>query len=283
MTARRLAVVAGAGDLPRRIVDHARATGRRPVVFGLTGFADASLMALEGATEVAVGEFGRLIRMMRDQQCEDVVFAGALKRPDFRSLRLDLTGVQALPRILAAARKGDDALLRAVMDTFADAGFNVVGADDVLGDLRAPTGAVGAHQPSEADWLDIRRAAVAAAAIGALDIGQGAVSCDGLILALEAQEGTDRMLARVAELPEQLRGTSHARRGVLVKRPKPQQERRIDLPTIGAATIIAAAEAGLAGVAVEAGGALIVDRDQVARTADSLGLFVYGFTPDQLA
>ena len=130
--------------------------------------------------------------------------------------------------------------------------------------------------------IDAKRAAEVATISGSLEIGQGAISCAGLILAVEAQEGTDRMLARIPDLPVEIRGTAEARRGVLVKRPKPQQERRIDLPTIGVATVRGAAAAGLAGIAVEAGAALVVDRGDVAAAADQLGLFIYGFTIAEL-
>ena len=121
-------------------------------------------------------------------------------------------------------------------------------------------------------------AAKVAHAAGAFDVGQGVVVCDGLVLAVEAQEGTDAMLRRVAELPETVRGSPQSRRGVLLKRPKPIQERRIDLPTIGVRTIEGAIAAGLAGVAVEADGALAVGRADVVAAANRAGLFVYGFT-----
>lgn len=212
-----------------------------------------------------------------------MVFAGSLKRPDFSALKLDLKGVQSLPKILAAAKKGDDALLRAVMDVFAEAGFHIVGADDVLNDLLVQAGPLGAMSPGVDHWPDIRRAAEVAKISGSLEIGQGAVSCASLILAVEAQEGTDCMLARVAELPVEIRGMPEARRGVLVKRPKPQQERRIDLPTIGVTTVRGAAKAGLAGIAVEAGAALVVDRENVANAANELGIFIYGFTAAEVA
>jgi DUF1009 family protein len=103
------------------------------------------------------------------------------------------------------------------------------------------------------------------------------------VLALEAAEGTDAMLARVAALPMAVRGEAGARRGVLVKCAKPIQDRRIDLPTIGVDTLEAAAKAGLSGLAVEAGGALIVDRAAVVARADALGMFVVGFTPADLS
>lgn len=283
MAAPRLAIVAGGGDLPRRVAEQARRTGRNPLVVGLKGFAEASLLEEYGGPELSVGELGRLIQLMKKEGCEEMVFAGWLKRPDFSALKLDLKGVQSLPKILAAAKKGDDALLRAVMDVFADAGFRIIGADDVLNDLLVGAGPLGVISPSLDHWPDIRRAAEVAKISGSLEIGQGAVSCASLILAVEAQEGTDRMLARVAELPIEIRGTPEARRGVLVKRPKPQQERRIDLPTIGVATVQGAAKAGLAGIAVEAGAALVVDRDNVASTANELGIFIYGYTAAEVA
>ncbi|MBK8841238.1 MAG: UDP-2,3-diacylglucosamine diphosphatase LpxI [Hyphomonadaceae bacterium] len=279
----RLAIVAGGGDLPRRVAEQARKTGRNPFVVGLKGFAEAGLLEEYNGPELSVGEMGRLIQLMKKEGCEEMVFAGWLKRPDFSSLKLDLKGVQSLPKILAAAKKGDDALLRAVMDVFAEAGFRIIGADDVLNDLLVSAGPLGAIIPDAEHWPDIRRAAEVARISGSLEIGQGAVSCAGLVLAVEAQEGTDRMLARVGELQVEIRGTPEARRGVLVKRPKPQQERRIDLPTIGVATVQAAGKAGLAGIAVEAGAALVVDREEVARAADQLGVFIYGFTLAEVA
>ena len=227
MSAGRLAIVAGGGDLPRRVADQARRTGRNPFVVGLKGFAEASLLEEYNGPELSVGELGKLIQLMRREGCEEMVFAGWLKRPDFSTLKLDLKGVQSLPKILAAAKKGDDALLRAVMDVFADAGFRIIGADDVLNDLLVGVGPLGAIAPTTDHWQDIRRAAEVAKISGSLEIGQGAVSCAGLILAVEAQEGTDRMLARVADLQAEIRGTPEVRRGVLVKRPKPQQERRV--------------------------------------------------------
>lgn len=188
-----------------------------------------------------------------------------------------------VPALLAAAPLGDDALLRALMAEHERAGFRVVGADEVMRELLAAAGAWGALAPDFAQRADILKAALVAAAAGSFDIGQGVVVCDGLVLAVEAQEGTDAMLRRVADLPAPLRGSARARRGVLVKRPKPMQERRIDLPVVGVATVELAAAAGLAGIAVEAGGALVVRRAELIAAADSVGVFLYGFTPAEVS
>jgi len=174
-------------------------------------------------------------------------------------------------------------LLRVFVEAAEEAGFSVIGAEQACPEILAGAGPLGAHAPDERALKDIARAAQVAAAVGAWDIGQGVVVSHGVVLAVEAQEGTDRMLARVAELPEAVKGVGQARRGVLVKRPKPGQERRIDMPTIGLATVQAAASAGLAGVAVEAGGALVLQRAQALELADAAGLFVYGFAPETVA
>jgi UDP-2,3-diacylglucosamine hydrolase len=149
----------------------------------------------------------------------------------------------------------------------------------VMDDLGLAAGPLGRVTPAAEHAADIAQAMDVARAIGRLDAGQAAVVCRGLVLALEAAEGTDAMLARVAELPEALRGRPGAPLGVLAKAPKPAQETRVDLPTIGPATVHAAARAGLAGIVGEAGGLLVLDREGVIALADELGVFVLGLEP----
>jgi DUF1009 family protein len=266
----KLAVIAGGGDLPRKLAEHVRASGRGVFVLALKGFADPSLAADFDGAEAAMGQLGKGLKLLKDAGCDEVAFAGTVKRPDFSALQVDMRGAALLPELLVAATKGDDAILRTVLGAFEKEGFKVVGPDDVLASLLAPVGKIGQRVPSEEDWADIRAAGREAAHIGLQDVGQGAVARAGNVIEHETQDGTDAMLRRVAALD--------GRGGVLVKRPKPQQERRIDLPTIGAATVKGAAEAGLSGIAIEAGGALIIDRTEVAALADRLGIFVYGFT-----
>lgn len=279
----RLAIMAGQGGLPIQLADGVRRSGRDVLVLALEGFADPNDYRALPMEKVAIGEIGKQLDLLKAAGCNEIVFAGVVRRPDFSKLRLDARGVLALPRVVAAARKGDDALLRAIVSIFEEAGLRVRGADDVLCDLVAPAGPLGAHSPNETAWTDIKHAAAVVEALGRLDVGQAAVSCAGVILAVEAQEGTDLMLERCASLPETLRGVESAPLGVLVKRPKPIQERRIDLPTIGLRTLERAAAAGLAGIAIEAGGALVLDRPQLQERADELGLFLYGFTASELA
>lgn len=277
---RKLGIIAGGGDLPVLLAEHCAAAERPYFVARISPYASPALEAHPGVT-LGIGAMGARMHAMRGAGVDTVVLIGQVPRPDLRTVELDDGARAMLPAIIAAMPQGDDALLRAVLAEHERLGFRVIGADAVMAELLAPAGVWGAVQPTPEQIEDIRKGAEVAAAAGAFDIGQGVVVCDGLVLAVEAQEGTDAMLARVAHLPGAIRGTPQARRGVLVKRPKPIQERRIDLPTIGARTILGAAQAGLSGVAVEAGGALVVRREELLAEADRSGLFVYGFSSDE--
>lgn len=276
----RLGIIAGGGDLPQAVARRCEAEGRPVFVVRLKGFADPALARHEGV-EATMGEFGRIIKALKSAGCGAVCFAGTVRRPDFRNFRTDLKGAAVLPGLIAAATKGDDALLRQVLSVFEAEGFAVEGADAILSGETLPAGALGRRRPDEAGRADLKKALHVARASGALDIGQGAVVADGLVLAVEAVENTDAMLERVAGLPQALRGTTGAPRGALGKAPKPIQDGRVDMPVIGPRTVELAAEAGLAGVAGEAGRLILIDRAAIIETADRLGLFVWGEAPEE--
>lgn len=276
----KLGVMAGGGELPVVLAEHLAASGRPYFIARVEGMADPALDAHPGET-FGLGLMGARIEAVRAAGCDAITIIGQVSRPDLSTLKLDEAAYQMMPAILAAMSQGDDALLRAVLSEHEKAGFRVVGVDEAMSELLAPAGVWGGVQPTAKQLNDVKKAARVAAAVGSFDIGQGVIVCDGLVLTVEAQEGTDAMLKRAAELPLTIRGSETARRGVLVKRPKPIQERRIDLPTIGVRTIEGAALAGLAGVAVEANGALAVRRAEIIAAADRAGLFVYGFTPEE--
>jgi hypothetical protein len=268
-------IVAGGGDLPVRLARRCQAAGRAYVVSRIAGLTDPELADHPGS-ELPLGALGARFEALKAAGVATVVMAGTVKRPDFAALKLDRVGAALLPRLLSAALKGDDALLRVLVEACEREGFVVVGADAVDGELLAPRGPLGAVRPTADAIADIEKGMGLAAALGAWDVAQGVVVCRGLVLAVEAAEGTDAMLARVPALPEAIRGRAAAPAGVLVKRSKPIQDRRIDLPVIGPATVAAAAAAGLAGIAVEAGSVLVVDRAATAAAADAAGLFVVG-------
>lgn len=275
---RKLGLIAGGGGLPVEIAEHCEQAGRPFIVMRLKGFAGPELSDYPGE-EVGLAELGRCFKALKRAGVQAICMAGAVARPDFAQLNPDLRGLAALPGAIAAGRRGDDALLRYMVGVFEKEGFAVEGAHEVMSDLTLPAGPLGRLDASDAQRADIARALEVAREIGRLDIGQGAVVCDGLVLAVEAQEGTDAMLGRVADLPLAVRGTPGAPRGVLAKAPKPGQEQRVDLPTIGLGTIHAVARAGLAGVAGEAGRLLVLDRERVIELADELGVFIVGVEP----
>lgn len=271
----KLGLIAGGGGLPVEIARHCERAGRPLFVVRLKGFAGDGLTDFTGA-EIGLAELGKCFKALKRAGCRSVCLAGNVARPDFSTLVPDLRGLMVLPRAVAAARRGDDALLRLLVTEFEKEGFQVEGAHEVMDDLSLPAGLLGAKAPDDEALADARRALDAARTIGALDIGQAAVAARGVVLALEAQEGTDAMLARVAELPGHLKGRPGAGVGVLAKAPKPIQETRVDLPTIGLATVQAVARAGLAGIVGEAGRLLVLDREAVIATADELGVFILG-------
>lgn len=277
MAWRKLGVIAGGGELPVMLAEHCAAAKRPYFVARITPYADPALNAHPGSDN-GLGHMGGRMQAMRDAGVDAVVLIGQVPRPDVSKIDLDEGAMAMLPAIMAALPQGDDALLRTILSEHERAGFQVVGAEAVMGELLAPEGVWGAIAPTPAQMKDISKGAMVAHAIGAFDIAQGVVVCEGHVLAMEAAEGTDEMLNRVAALPAALHGTPDNRRGVLVKRPKPIQERRIDLPVVGMRTIDGAVRAGLAGIAVEAHGALAVRRAEMIAEADRLGLFLYGFT-----
>jgi DUF1009 family protein len=274
----RLGLIAGGGDLPLRIAARCDEEARGLFVIRLKGFADPHLARWPGV-ELGMAEIGAILSALKREGCGAVCFAGIVARPDFRSLKPDLKGATLLPGIVAAATKGDDALLRKILSIFEAEGYAIEGADDLLGGETLPAGPLGRVSPSPDQLADLRKALHVAEKAGELDIGQGAVVVEGLVLAVEAQEGTDAMLRRTAELPADLRGSAVSRKGALGKAPKPIQDLRVDMPVMGARTVELAAAAGLAGVGGVAGRLILIDREAIVAAADGLGLFVWGETP----
>ena len=273
----KLGLIAGGGALPLSVAARCEAEGRPVFVVRLAGFADPHLARYPGV-DAGMAEIGRVLSALKKAGCEAVCFAGTVSRPDFKALKPDFKGMTLLPGIIAEAAKGDDALLRKILSVFEGEGYAIEGADDILGGETLPSGALGAIIPTPEQIQDLRKALHVAEKAGELDIGQGAVVCDGLVLAVEAQEGTDAMLARVAALPSDLRGSPVDRKGALGKAPKPIQDLRVDMPVMGARTIELAAAAGLSGVGGVAGKLILIDHAAIVEAADRLGLFVWGET-----
>lgn len=273
-----LGIVAGAGSLPIEIADHAAMSGRAVHIVALRGFADETA-SRHPSTIVDVGQIGGLMAALRTAGCRDIVIAGAARRPNLFRTRIDRGVFRVLPTLLAMTRGGDDSVLRRLVVFFESQGFRVRGIDEVAPLLLAEAAVLGNIQPTGEAWSAIDRASAVIRALGPFDVGQAAIARADQLLAVEGGDGTDAMLRRVALARARLEGeagTGARPPVVLVKLPKPGQELRVDLPAIGPRTIDRAHEAGLDGIAVAAGGSLVLERERTIARASELGLFLVG-------
>jgi DUF1009 family protein len=272
-----LALICGGGSLPLAVADAVAAHGRRVLLFPVRGAADPVDYAGRADNHwVHFGQFGTVARIARANSCRDMVLLGWMVRPPFWRLRPDFFTLKVLPQVAKAFRGGDNHLLSSIGRVIERHGFRLVGAHEVAPEILVPEGALGRLQPSERDRADIKLGFGYLRAAGPFDVGQAVVVADRRVLAVEAAEGTDRMLTRVAQLREEGRIGIRKGRGVLVKAPKPNQDRRFDLPSIGPHTIDHVARAGLAGIAVVAGETVIAEPERLIAAADVAGIFVFG-------
>jgi UDP-2,3-diacylglucosamine hydrolase len=274
---RRLGIIAGGGDLPAKVAAAARAAGRTVFILGLEGFADAAVLAPWPHEIQRLGAAGRIVAALRERGCQDLVMIGPVRRPSLLDLRPDAEGAKLLARVGRAAFAGDDGLLAAVMRVLTEEGFRVIGTHDILREAVAPSGVLTRTAPDAQAMTDINRGVQVARLLGSADVGQGCVVQQGLVLAVEAVEGTDAMLARAGALRRDGIG------GVLVKLVKPGQDKRADLPTIGLDTIRHAAAAGLRGLAFEARATILAEREACLAAADAAGLFLIGLDAETLS
>jgi DUF1009 family protein len=276
-----LAIISGGGSLPFAVAEAARRRGRSVVLFALRGWADPGRVECYPHHWVRIGQFARFCRIARREGCRDVVLIGSMVRPSLWQIWPDLSLMRMMPRIIAMFRGGDDHLMSGIVKIFEEHGFRPIGAHEVAPEILVPEGAVGRFQPSAGNLGDIALGLDLLRAIGQFDVGQAAIVAGGHVLAVEAAEGTDEMLAQVAELRR--KGRIRSSGGVLVKAAKPGQDRRVDLPTIGPKTIAGAARAGLAGIAVIAGEAIMAEPERVTQAADRERIFIVGMRQEPIA
>jgi UDP-2,3-diacylglucosamine hydrolase len=271
-----LAILCGAGAFPLEVAGEARRAGREPFLVGIVGATDSAIEAYPHVW-VRMGEVGKLFSALRARAIAELVIIGAMTRPELADLRLDWGAVKRAAGLAQLFRRGDNGLLAGIAEIIEREGVRVVGAHEVAPRLLAPVGPIGARLASAEDETDIAFGVGLLASLSTFDAGQGAIVAAGRVLAIEAAEGTDAMIARAAEMRANGRLRLAGRAGVLVKAPKRGQDLRLDMPAIGPRTIEGAIKAQLRGVAVAAGHALVLERDLCAREADAAGLFVAGF------
>ncbi len=266
---KKLGIIAGGGEIPSQVVACCQKQGIPFFVIALEPHASKDLV--EGVPHVwaRLGKAGFILKQLKKENVTDIVLIGSVKRPTFGEVRPDWGGIKIIANIMKRAL-GDDGLLRLVVKEIEKKGFNVVGVDDFLPELLAPSGIYGKVKPSKQDMIDIDRGIEIVKELGRLDVGQGAVIQEGIVLAIEAVEGTDAMLHRAGEIKRKGKGP------VFIKLKKVNQDGRIDLPTIGKNTIATLIKYGFSGVAIGAGEVLIVNKDEVVKEADKHGIFIIG-------
>jgi UDP-2,3-diacylglucosamine hydrolase len=275
-----VAIICGGGSFPGAVAEAVERRGRRPVMFAVRGWADPKVVERYTHHWVAIGQAGRLLRLARAEHCREGVFIGTLLRPPLTQIRLDWQTIRLMPRIARIFRGGDDRLLSGIAGLFEEGGLRIIGVEEIAPEIIVPEGTLGRYEPSPRDRADIACALNVIAALGPFDVGQAVVVADGHVLAVEAAEGTDNLLARIAQLRAQGRLAKPAGVGVFVKAPKAGQDRRFDLPAIGPKTVENVARAGLAGLAVAAGSAIVAEPAQVSASADREKIFFVGVAGD---
>ena len=271
-------IIAAGGVMPFAVANSLIARGLDPIMFALRGVCDPQAVKRFRHHWIFLGQLGRAIKLFRSENCQDLVFIGALVRPALTEIRLDWGTLRVIGPILAAFRGGDDHLLSGIGRILERDGFRMVGIKDVAPDVLMPEGCLTRAQPAQTAIADIAKGRDVLRALSPFDIGQAAVVIDGHVVGVEDIEGTDGLLARIARLRGEGRIRAKAGRGVLVKAPKSGQDLRFDLPTIGPRTIEGAHKAGLAGIAIVAGHTIVVEPQIMIEAADASGLFVMGLS-----
>ncbi len=274
-----IGVIACGGTMPGEVIDAITRRGAGVHIIAIAEEADAAFGSLP-VVRLSWSKYGAALASLKRAGVRDVIMVGRMTRPRLRDARPDLGFLTAIPSVMRIMRAGgDDALLRAVVQLFEPHGFRVVGVADVAPDLLIGDGVLAGPEPTAADTADIALGMAVIDALGPFDIGQAAVVAGGRVLALEGAEGTDRTLARVARSWQRSGGDGRHRRGVLVKRPKPGQDLRVDLPTIGPETVLGVAAAGLRGIAAESGLVIAAHRARLIENASNAEIFVTGVKP----
>lgn len=256
-----LALIAGTGLLPDELVAR---LPERPIVCAMEGF-EPDRLAVD--RPFPIEQLGSLISDLRARGVNGICMAGAVGRPPINPARIDAETVPLVPVLQEAVLKGDDGALKAVIGIFEAAGLAVHAAHELVPELLPPSGCLTEAQPGEGDLADALRGAAILRAMSAADVGQACVVLRRQALAIEGAFGTSWMLTSLSQRPD-------AGGGVLFKAPKPGQDRRADLPTIGPETVVAAVTAGLSGIVIEAGGVIVLDRAKVIAECNRLGLFL---------
>lgn len=271
---KKLGIIAGGGIIPKLLIDFCKANGRPYFALAIEGNADRAYFDKSVHCQwIRIGQAGTGFKRFLEEQVEEVVMIGTIHRPTLAELVPDLRTTAFFAK-LGIKSIGDDGILRALVKEIESEKMRVVGVHEVMPELLVKEGNLTSHKPDKQAKADIARGVEVAWSLGQLDVGQAVVVQQGLVLGVEGIEGTDELIKRCQNYRRKGEG------GVLVKLRKPQQDMRIDLPTIGVRTVENAYQSGLKGLAVHAGNALIVDEKAVLALAQKYKMFLVGINPE---
>lgn len=265
----KIGIIAGNGALPKKLAQSCRAKGIEPFIIAFDGQTDKDTVQGFQHMWTSLGSVGKIIKTLKSHEIYDLVMIGGIKRPSFSELKPDMKGAEILARI-GFKSLGDNDLLELLKNELGREGFSVHGVQDFLSDILTPKGVLGKIKPASKFENTIKRGIEISQQIGQLDIGQSVIVQQGMVIGVEAIEGTDELIRRCG---------GHLRKGhgaILVKTAKPQQDKSLDLPTIGPDTILNSVENGLVGIVIEAGNSILIEPEVVIEIADKNKVFIMG-------
>lgn len=271
----KVGILAGGGQLPIQVAKACQDKNIPYFIIGLKGFVDEGWLSGHPHKVIPIGFVGKIFKNLKKNKIERIVLAGHVRRPSWKEMIPDFRGAMLIKKLRKQPR-GDNALLTVVAQEIQNEGFVVIGTQDIYDEVLTPQGTHTVAKPSSQQWDDIRYGATVARELGKMDIGQSVIVQDALILGVEAIEGTSSLIERC----DTYKRDTHA--PILIKAKKPQQDNRLDLPTIGIETVEAIVKAGFAGIAIEAGQTLFLDRDHAIDIANQHGIFITGFNDKDL-
>lgn len=268
----KLGIIAGGGNLPERLIKACEQQNIKPFIIALEGQTDPFLVKGQEHFWARLGGAGQIFKTLRAHDIKDLVLIGSVRRPSLSELRPDLKTAEFFARVGLKAL-GDDNFLRVLRDVIENEGFQVHGVHKFAHDLLAKEGPLGKYKPKEADWIDIKRGLQVSQELGRVDVGQSVIVQEGIVLGVEAAEGTDELIRRCARLHRK------GRSPVLIKTCKPDQDEDFDLPTVGPQTLHLMRESNMGGLILHARHSLLIDPEEVIEIANQHKIYVKGLTP----
>ena len=270
-----LGIIAGEGEMPITVM---KSAVLKKIPFVVLNISKRKIRRKSNikVINLTVGEIGKGIDFLKKHKCQKIVFAGKPNRPKFSELKIDYKGLKYLPKIMSSLKIGDSAIFSSIINIFESQGFQVIAPQDIADDLVSKENFLTNKKPNKQDILDIKKGISIMKSIGKFDIGQAIIVSNGLTVAIEGIEGTDLLIKRSKILLDKL-GSKSKKQGVLVKLPKPTQDRRIDLPTIGTRTVKLCQKINISGIAIQSNGTIILEKTKTIKSANQKGLFLFGF------